>query len=272
MSEDKRVVNVWPSPFVLRHPILWWMGRRYLGALEAFVDKVREAEPVLTAHPVTGELQFHTDDELDVTHLRLEDGRCVVSVNGQGRLPCSVHTVEELFAGIRAADEEFDPPPVQFEDAILRKIGEEWEVMDDKELADLPGDPETRRWEGPASAPEASLAPDVRPESPAEEAVERNFFLPAVDLKDADMANVDARALHAYRYHCTVRMESDENLDYELVMRCTAPVEGGMCTDLVSPIDDLGHIWHDPEPDLESLLRGYALHWVSSHQDLAQRI
>lgn len=32
-----------------------------------------------------------TDDDFEMLHLRLSDGRCVISMNGQGHLPCSEH-------------------------------------------------------------------------------------------------------------------------------------------------------------------------------------
>jgi len=33
-------------------------------------------------------------DGIEVVHVRLRDGRCVVSLNGQGHLPCTAHPPE----------------------------------------------------------------------------------------------------------------------------------------------------------------------------------
>lgn len=30
-------------------------------------------------------------DDIDIVHIRSLDGRCVISLNGQGHLPCSTH-------------------------------------------------------------------------------------------------------------------------------------------------------------------------------------
>ncbi len=48
-------------------------------------------------HPeayVVGGLPPDPLDGIEVVHLRLPDGRCVLSLNGQGHLPCAAHLPE----------------------------------------------------------------------------------------------------------------------------------------------------------------------------------
>lgn len=39
------------------------------------------------------------DNEIDIVHLRQPDGTCVISVNGQGHLPCNIHVMWEKCEG-----------------------------------------------------------------------------------------------------------------------------------------------------------------------------
>ena len=48
----------------------------------------------LTPPGTPGDSSFDPLDGIEVVHVRLRDGRCVLSLNGQGHLPCAAHPPE----------------------------------------------------------------------------------------------------------------------------------------------------------------------------------
>lgn len=62
-------------------------GRCESDAEEWPCSAVRQTRDVFTVEP---------DDDIDVNHIRMADGSCVISLNGQGHLPCSEHGREGL--------------------------------------------------------------------------------------------------------------------------------------------------------------------------------
>ncbi len=71
---------------------LMWAVRTSRGhQFLACTDDVPRMRELLAGHTHPDELPDPDDIDVDIEHLRLTDGRCVISVNGQGHLPCGEH-------------------------------------------------------------------------------------------------------------------------------------------------------------------------------------
>lgn len=78
----------------------WWESQKNLGGVADYMARVRDDSGRTIAEvmckpwnwpEVWAEYQSALDVDIEVAHIRRRDGSCVISVNGQGHLPCSEH-------------------------------------------------------------------------------------------------------------------------------------------------------------------------------------
>jgi hypothetical protein len=88
-------------------PIYWKDGRRVLDDI-AIEDLTAALRAALASVPDTETQRESEGGGIDILHMPGRDGSCVISVNGQGHLPCAVHSAPPAPAdhGTDRADEE----------------------------------------------------------------------------------------------------------------------------------------------------------------------
>lgn len=90
------------------HPAEWWESQRNLGSVAHYMAHVRGDTATTIAEVMEkpwkwpelwAEFQACMDVDIDEMHIRQTDGKCVISLNGQGHLPCPV-TMEQVQAAL----------------------------------------------------------------------------------------------------------------------------------------------------------------------------